>query len=137
MTHQDSEMVEVGTLSVYRDSEATFGFAYDISTNYDGHKALQSLDGAKLYIAASGATSEQMGGAQVSPVRVAKACAHLPANHWRNRMDAPNTESATAGLLEALQWIVDNPGAHPNNVQWVAKAAIAKATGKQIQAEMP
>jgi hypothetical protein len=39
----------VGTLSVFEDKEATFGHAYDISTNQKGHVQLQALDGAELY----------------------------------------------------------------------------------------
>lgn len=42
----------VGTLSVYADKEATFGHAYDISTNAAGHKALQAMDGYELFAAA-------------------------------------------------------------------------------------
>lgn len=45
-------LVHVGTLSVYEDKEASFGHAYDISTNMVGHKALRLLDGAELYAAA-------------------------------------------------------------------------------------
>lgn len=48
------ELVHVGTLSVYEDKDATFGHAYDISTNMAGHKALQVLDGAELYAAKPG-----------------------------------------------------------------------------------
>lgn len=42
-------LVHVGTLCVFDDKEATFGFGYDISTNRKGHHLLQTLDGAKLY----------------------------------------------------------------------------------------
>jgi hypothetical protein len=45
----------VGTLSVYEDKDTNFGYAYDISTNAAGHKALQLLDGAELYAVKAGA----------------------------------------------------------------------------------
>ena len=41
--------INVGTLSVFEDKEASFGFAYDISANYAGHKLLQTLDGVQLF----------------------------------------------------------------------------------------
>lgn len=50
--------VEVGRLSVFEDAESTFGFGYDISTNYEGHRRLQKLDGATLYVA--GAAGDEM-----------------------------------------------------------------------------
>jgi len=50
-------LVHVGTLSVYEDKDATFGHAYDISTNMAGHKALQLLDGAELYATKPGAAA--------------------------------------------------------------------------------
>jgi len=41
--------IHVGTLSVFEDKEATFGHAYDISTNRASHLTLQGLDNAELY----------------------------------------------------------------------------------------
>lgn len=34
-------------------------------------------------------------------------------------------------LLTAAQWVINNPGAHPENVRLVMKEAIAKATGQE------
>jgi len=64
-----SKAVHVGTLSVYEDKEATFGHAYDISTNMAGHKALQDLDGAELYALAAPSSDD---------VRNAASDKHLP-----------------------------------------------------------
>lgn len=44
------ELLHVGTLSVFPDSEACYGHGYDISTNAPGHLALQSMDGAEVYV---------------------------------------------------------------------------------------
>ena len=39
--------------------------------------------------------------------------------------------AAAPDLLEALEWMVNNLGAHPGNIESVARAAIAKATGEK------
>jgi len=44
------ELLHVGTLSVFPDKETTFGFGYDISANAHGHRALQPMDGAQVYV---------------------------------------------------------------------------------------
>jgi hypothetical protein len=44
------ELLHVGTLSVFRDSESSFGHGYDICTNSDGHRALVPLDGGQVYV---------------------------------------------------------------------------------------
>lgn len=52
-------MIPVGTLAVYDDKDATFGYAYDISTNKAGHEALQKLDGTTLYASKSAQPSAE------------------------------------------------------------------------------
>lgn len=44
------ELLHVGTLSVYPDKEASFGYGYDISTTAPGHRSLQPMDGAQVYV---------------------------------------------------------------------------------------
>jgi hypothetical protein len=56
------KFVGVGTLAVYEDKDATFGYAYDISTNMAGHKELQKLDGATLFVLQTGSANTQEGG---------------------------------------------------------------------------
>lgn len=39
----------VGVLAVFDDAESDLGWSYDISANFEQHKRLRELDGAKLY----------------------------------------------------------------------------------------
>lgn len=44
------ELLHVGTLSVFPDSESSYGYGYDIAANAHGHRALQPMDGAQVYV---------------------------------------------------------------------------------------